>query len=175
MHFGLTAPSGKSVDPYGWGADGTDPWPYNQPESLWVMYPSLVYYSIRGLPSGNVVLPYPPAAATGILVDDFSVAFVQSPAQCWNDINVSAGQAQNGNMSYSKARLTNPTCSGLWIFPQGSAPGMYAVYVRVPAVHGTTEGAVYAIQHGGRMDHFTINQVVFPEWVLCNGRVGVCR
>ena len=163
LHFGLTAPSGKSVDPYGWGADGTDPWPYNQPESLWVMYPSLVYYSIRALPSGNVELPYPPAAATGILVDDSSSAFVQSPAQCWNDINVSAGQAQNGNMSYSKARLTSPTCSGQWIFPQGSAPGMYAVYIRVPAVHGTTEGAVYAIQHGGQTDHVTINQVVFPN------------
>ena len=163
LHFGVTSPAGKSIDPYGWGTSGTDPWPYNQPESLWVMYPSLVYYGVQALPSGNVALPYPVPPSTGILVDDSSASFVQDPSQCWNDIDVSAGQAQNGNMSYAKPRLTAPTCTGQWRFPQGSAAGMYSVYIRIPAVHATTEGAVYAIGHGGQTDHVVINQLVFPN------------
>lgn len=163
LHFGVTAPNGKSIDPYGWGASGTDPWPYNQPESLWVTYPFLVYNGVHALPSGNVALPYPPAAATGILVDDSSSGFVQSPEQCWNDISVAAGQAQNGNLSLSKPRLTSPTCTGRWMFPQGSAAGLYAVYIRIPAVHATSAGAVYSIQHGGQTDHIVINQLVFPN------------
>src|SRR5512140_335728 len=120
LHFSLTSPAGKIVDPYGWGATGTDPWPYNQPESLWVFYPSLVYYGIHALPSGNVTLPYPAVAPAGILVDDSSSRFIQSPDQCWNDINVSTGQAQNDNMSYAKPRITGPTCTGQWRFPVGS-------------------------------------------------------
>jgi murein DD-endopeptidase MepM/ murein hydrolase activator NlpD len=163
LHFQLTAPNGKSVDPYGWGGSGNDPWPYNQPESLWVMYPSMVYYGIRALPTGNVELPYPPAAPAGILVDDSSSGFVQSPDQCWNDINVSVGQAQNNNMSYSKPRLTGPTCTGQWRFPIGSAPGLYAVYIRIPAVHATTEGALYTIQHAGASARVVINQAVYPN------------
>ena len=163
LHFSLTSPAGVMVDPYGWGASGTDPWPYDQPQSLWVMYPSLVYYAIKALPTGNVALPYPPSPASGILIDDSSLGFVQNPDQCWNDINVSAGQAQNNNMSYARPRLTGPTCTGQWRFPVGSTPGSYAVYIRVPAVHATTEGAVYTIQHAGQTDHVTINQLVFPN------------
>jgi len=163
LHFQLNAPNGKPVDPYGWGGTGNDPWPFNQPESLWVMYPSMVFYGIRALPSGNVELPYPAAASTGILVDDSSAGFVQDPAMCWNDINVSPGQAQNNNMSYSKPRLTGPTCTGQWLFPVNSTPGLYALYVRIPAVHATTEGAIYTIQHAGASDHVTINQAVFPN------------
>jgi peptidase M23-like protein len=163
LHFQLTAPNGKSVDPYGWGGGGTDPWPYNQPESLWVMYPSLVYYGIKALPSGNVQLDYPAAVAPGILVDDASSAFIENPAGCWNDINVSAGQAQNNNMRYSKPRLTGPTCTGQWRFQQGSAPGIYAVYVRIPAVHATTTGAIYSVQHGGQTSKVVLDQEVFPN------------
>ena len=163
LHFQLTAPNGQSVDPYGWGGSGTDPWPYNQPESLWVMYPSMVYYGIRVYPSGGVELPYPAAAPAGIVVDDSSSSFLQSPDQCWNDINVSNGQAQNNNMSYSKPRLTGPTCTGQWQFPLNSTPGMYAVYIRIPAVHATTEGAIYTVQHGGATDKVVINQAVFPN------------
>ena len=163
LHFGLIAPNGKSVDPYGWGGSGTDPWPYNQPQSLWVQYPSMVYYGIKVFPSGSVQLPYPTATPTGILVDDSTAGFVKTPDQCWNDINVASGQAQNNNMSYVKARLSAPNCVGQWIFPKGSAPGMYAVYIRIPAVHATTEGAVYSIQHGGRTDSVVINQLVFPN------------
>ena len=163
LHFGVTAPNGKSIDPYGWGAGGTDPWPYNQPESLWVMYPSLVFNSIHALPTGNVALPYPPSVPTGILVDDSSSGFIQNPDQCWNDISVSAGQAENGNMSIASARLAAPNCIGQWQFPQGSSAGLYSVYVRIPAVHATTQGAVYAIQHGGRTDKVVIDQLVFPN------------
>lgn len=163
LHFQLTAPNGNSVDPYGWGGSGIDPWPFNQPESLWVMYPSMVFSGIRVLPSGNVQLSYPPAVPTGILVDDSSSGFVQSPDMCWNDINVLNGQAQNNNMSYSKPRLTGPTCTGQWRFPVGSASGLYAVYIRIPAVHATTEGAIYTVQHNGRIDRVTINQAVFPN------------
>ncbi len=163
LHFSLTSPAGVMVDPYGWGASGTDPWPYDQPQSLWVMYPSLVYYDIKALPSGNVVLPYPTSPATGILIDDSSSGFVQNPAQCWNDINVSPGQAQNNNMSYAKARLTAPSCTGQWRFQVGSTPGLYAVYIRIPGIHATTEGAIYTIQHAGQTAHVTINQLVFPN------------
>lgn len=163
LHFGLMAPSGKMVDPYGWGGSGADPWPYNQPESLWVMYPSMAFNGPHVLPSGSVALPYPPAAPTGILIDDSSPGFTQIPDPCWNDINVAAGQAQNNNMSVSKPRLTGPTCTGQWRFPLGSSPGLYSVYIRIPAVHATTEGAVYTIQHAGLTDHVVINQAVFPN------------
>ena len=163
LHFQLTAPNGQSVDPYGWGGSGNDPWPYNQPESLWVMYPSMVFYGIRPIPSGNVELPYPSASSPGIVVDDSSSGFVQTPDQCWNDINVSNGQAENNNMSYSKPRLTGPTCTGQWQFPVSSTPGMYAVYIRIPAVHATSEGAIYKVQHAGRNDGVVINQAVFPN------------
>ncbi len=163
LHFQLTAPNGKSVDPYGWGASGVDPWPYDQPESLWVMYPKLVINGGEALPSGSVALDYPPAAGTGILIDDSSSAFVQDPAQCWNDISVPPGQAQNNNLSYSKPRLTGPTCVGKWTFPKGATPGLYAVYIRIPAVHATTEGAIYSIVHGGASNHIVINQAVFPN------------
>ena len=157
LHFSLTSPAGKMVDPYGWGSGGNDPWPYDQTESLWVMYPSLVYYGVRALPSGNVALPYPSSPATGILIDDSSTGFVQSPAQCWNDINVNTSQAQNGNLSYSKARLTAPTCTGQWRFLVGSPPGQYGVYIRIPSVHGTTMGAVYTIQHAAQTSRVSFN------------------
>ena len=163
LHFQLTAPNGQSVDPYGWGGSGNDPWPYNQPESLWVMYPSMVFYGIRPIPTGNVVLPYPAASPPGIVVDDSSLGFVQTPDQCWNDVNVSNGQAENNNMSYSKPRNTGPTCTGQWQFPVSSTPGMYAVYIRIPAVHATSEGAIYKVQHAGRNDGVVINQAVFPN------------
>jgi hypothetical protein len=143
-------PAGRSIDPYGWGTAA--PTALQQPESLWVMYPSLVSSGPRILPTGNVALPYPPAAPVGILIDDSSSGFAQSPAQCWNDISVSAGQAQNGNMSYAGARLTAPSCTGQWQFPIGSSPGLYSVYVRIPAYTAPPSGAVYAIQHGGRAD-----------------------
>jgi murein DD-endopeptidase MepM/ murein hydrolase activator NlpD len=163
LHFQLNAPSGKPVDPYGWGGSGADPWPYNQPESLWVMYPSMVHNGPHVLPLGNNPLPYPVPAQTGFLLDDSSTSFVQQPAHCWNSIAVPSGQAQNNNLSFLKARLGAPTCTGQWVFPQGSAPGQYAVYIRIPAVHATTAGAIYSIRHAGLSDEIVIDQNVFPN------------
>jgi Peptidase family M23 len=163
LHFQLNAPSGKPIDPYGWGGTGTDPWPYNQGESLWVMYPSMVNSGPHVLPPGNTPLPYPVAVQTGILLDDSGSSFIQQPAQCWSSIAVPSGQAQNNNLSFSKARLGTPTCTGQWIFPLGSAPGLYSVYMRIPAVHATTAGAIYTIQHAGLSDQIVIDQNVFPN------------
>jgi hypothetical protein len=163
LHFQLTAPSGVSVDPYGWAAASNDPWPYDQPNSLWVMYPKLVYYGIHALPSGNVALAYPPAAPIGLVIDDSGGRFMQNPPECWKDIPVSGGQAQSGNMSYVKPRVGAANCTGRWSFPQGFTPGLYAVYIRVPAVHATSEGAVYRILHGGETDRVVVDQAVFPN------------
>ncbi|HET6845696.1 MAG TPA: peptidoglycan DD-metalloendopeptidase family protein, partial [Anaerolineales bacterium] len=163
LHFQLTSPAGVSVDPYGWTGTGNDPWPYDEAQSLWVMYPRLVTSNPQALPSGSIALAYPPAPAAGILVDDSAAAFSEEPANCWNDISVSTTQAQNGSMRYVKPRVGAPNCIGRWAFPQGNAAGLYAVYVRVPAVHATSEGAVFAISHGGGLSRVVINQSVFPN------------
>src|SRR5512139_697189 len=118
LHFMLIAPTGVAVDPYGWRGSGSDPWPYNQPESLWVMYPRLVSYGSEALPSGSVALAYPPPAGTGIVVDDSSPTFGKEPPECWNDVTVSVGQALNANMSYVKPRVGAPNCIGRWPFPR---------------------------------------------------------
>ncbi len=163
LHFQLNAPSGQPVDPYGWGGTGTDPWPYNQPQSLWVTMPSMVSNGPHVLPLGGPALAYPLPVPTGILVDDSSSNFIQLPLGCWTSINLPSGQAQNNNMSFSKARLGAPNCTGQWIFPNGSAPGLYNVYIRIPAVHATTAGAIYNIQHAGLNDQVVIDQNVFPN------------
>jgi murein DD-endopeptidase MepM/ murein hydrolase activator NlpD len=163
LHFQLTSPLGLSVDPYGWSGLGDDPWPYNQPESLWVMYPKLAYYGIRALPSGSVVLDYPASQTAGIVVDDSGPLFEKDPSECWNDINVTSLQAQNGNMSYVKPRVGAPNCVGRWRFPRSSLPGLYAVYIRIPAVHATSEGAIYKLVHAGDTNYVVIDQVVFPN------------
>lgn len=160
LHLLVRNPAGKSVDPYGWKGNYTDPWPNNQPESLWVAYPSVVYNGAHLYPSGSA-LNFPPVPATGLIVDDSSAGFNENPAGCWNDI--AAGDAQNGNMRYSRARVTSPTCSGQWEFPNNASQGLYAVYVRIPSVRATTEGAIYIINHAGKSDTVVINQSVFPN------------
>jgi Peptidase family M23 len=160
LHLTVRNPAGKSVDPYGWKGTGSDPWVNNQRESLWVAYPSLVYYGARIYPSG-AALAYPPTPLTGILVDDGSLGFDETPDQCWNDIAVSG--AQGGVIRYSKARTSSPTCTAQWNFPSASSVGMYAVYVRIPTTHATTEGAIYTIRHAGESDQVVVNQAVFPN------------
>ena len=161
LHLTVRNPAGKSVDPYGWKGSGVDPWVNNQPESLWVAYPALVYSGMKIYPSGNQ-LAYPPAPATGLIVDDGSTNFVEMPDQCWADI--AAGSAQGGVMRYSKPRTTSPTCTGQWNFPQGVNAGLYSVYVHIPAVRATTEGAIYSIRHAGKTDQVVLNQEVFPNF-----------
>ena len=160
LHFLVKDSSNRSIDPYGWKGPGADPLSYGQPESLWVQNPSLVYYGAQILPSG-APLAYPPAVATGILIDDGSAGFAESPAGCWNI--AAAGSAQGGSFRYVQARASASNCFAAWSFPAGSSAGLYSVYVRIPAIHGTTEGAHYNITHAGRSDWIVLNQQVFPN------------
>ena len=160
LHFLVKNPSDVAVDPYGWTGSGASPWAVNQKESLWIAYPSLEYYGAHIYPSGDP-LAYPVRPSTGIIVDDSSPPFDEIPGGCWTQIN--AGSAQNGQMGYTKPRTSSPTCTGKWNFPQGSSNGMYAVYVRIPAIKATSEGAVYTIRHAGRNDQVVLNQSVFPN------------
>ena len=160
LHLTVRNPAGKSVDPYGWQGSGTDPWVNNQRESLWVAYPSLVSSGAQIYPSGPA-LDYPRTPPTGLIVDDGSPGFDETPDECWNDI--AAGSAQGGVMRFSKPRTTAPSCTAQWNFPQGSSFGTYAVYVRIPAIRATTEGAIYTIRHAGESDQVVVNQAVFPN------------
>lgn len=160
LHLLVRNPANKSVDPYGWTGEGADPWVNNQPESLWVAYPSLVYYGAQIYPSGSP-LEYPRTPSTGIIVDDGTFNFVETPDGCWNDI--AAGSAQGGVMRFSRPRTTAPSCTAQWFFPQDSSAGTYAVYVRIPAIRATTEGAIYTIRHAGESDQVVVNQAVFPN------------
>jgi len=160
LHFTVRNPAGKSVDPYGWQGTGADPWVNNQRESLWVAFPSLVSSAGQIYPSGPA-LEYPRTPPTGLIIDDGSPGFDETPDECWNDI--AAGSAQGGVMRFSKPRTTAPSCTAQWIFPQGSSLGMYAVYVHIPAIRATTEGAIYTIRHAGESDQVVVNQAVFPN------------
>ena len=160
LHLLVRNPANKSVDPYGWTGAGADPWVNNQRESLWVAYPSLAYYGAQIYPSGDP-LGYPTTPSTGIIVDDGSFNFDENPDACWSI--ASAGSAQGNTMRYSKPRITSPTCSAQWALPAGSSAGVYSLYVRIPAVRATTEGAIYTVQHSDKADQVVINQDVFPN------------
>ena len=162
LHFTVRNPSGRSVDPYGWTGNGVDPWlPNQQPESLWVAYPALVYYGAKIYPSGNQ-LSFPSQPLSGLIVDDGTGNFVETPAECWGDI--ATGSAYGGIMRSAKARLTSPTCTAQWNFPEGSESGYYSVYVHIPAINATTEGAIYSIRHAGDTGQVVVNQEVFPNF-----------
>src|SRR5262245_20613144 len=161
LHFTVRSPAGKSVDPYGWKGSGIDPWlPNQQPESLWVTFPALAYSGAQIYPSGNP-LAFPVRPTTGIIVDDGSTNWNEDPVDGWLDI--AAGSAQGGIMRYLRARLTAPNCIGQWNLPSGSSTGIYALYVHIPAIQATTEGALYSIHHAGEIDQVVVNQEVFPN------------
>ncbi|HAV77289.1 MAG TPA: hypothetical protein DCX53_08035, partial [Anaerolineae bacterium] len=160
LHLLVRDPAGRSVDPYGWAGSGSSPWSPQQKESLWVAYPSLAYYGSQIYPSGAQVA-FPSRPTGGIIVDDASLEFSESPSGCWAQINT--GSAQNGRMSYVQPRVNSATCSGQWAFPQGVNDGIYAVYIRIPAIRATSEGAIYTIRHAGKSDQVVINQSVFPN------------
>jgi hypothetical protein len=160
LHFGTVDPNGRSVDPYGWSGSVTDPLTYNQPQSLWVNLPSLVYYGGRILPSGSP-LANPPSPVGGIVIDDTSSGFDETPAGCWT--RTSTGSATNGTMRYVRPTLSTATCAATWQPPAGSTPGLYSVYIRIPAIHGTSQGALYILHHADRDDLVVINQLVFPN------------
>jgi murein DD-endopeptidase MepM/ murein hydrolase activator NlpD len=160
LHLLVRNPSNRSVDPYGWQGSGADPWVNNQPESLWVAYPSLQYYGAKVYPSGPAIA-YPPTPATGLIVDDGGANYAESPLDCWFDI--AASGSQGGIMRYSRARTTSPTCTAQWFLPPGANNGFYSVYVRIPSVRATTEGAIYTVSHAGETDTVVVNQAVFPN------------
>jgi hypothetical protein len=160
LHLLVRNPSNRSVDPYGWRGAGADPWTHNQRESLWVANPSLVYYGARVYPSGPA-LEFPRTPPQGIIVDDGTSGFVETPDQCWNDMAV--GGAQGGAIRFSRARTSAPTCTGQWNFPGSSSDGTYAVYVRIPTIRATTEGAIYTVRHAGESDQVVVHQAVFPN------------
>ena len=160
LHLLVRNPSNRSVDPYGWRGAGADPWTHNQRESLWVANPSLVYYGARVYPSGPA-LEFPRTPAQGILVDDGTSGFDETPDQCWNDMAV--GGAQGGVIRFSRARASAPTCTAQWNFPASSSDGTYAVYVRIPTIRATTEGAIYTVRHAGESDQVVVDQAVFPN------------
>ncbi|MBK9925537.1 MAG: peptidoglycan DD-metalloendopeptidase family protein [Anaerolineales bacterium] len=160
LHLLVRDVNNKSVDPYGWKGSGSSPWVPQQKESLWVAYPSLAYYGAAIYPSGQE-LAYPARPSGGIIIDDGSLEFDETPDSCW--IQTSAGSAQNGSMSYSKPRTSAATCSAQWAFPQGSRDGVYSVYIRIPAIKATSQGALYTISHAGKNDQVVINQSVFPN------------
>jgi murein DD-endopeptidase MepM/ murein hydrolase activator NlpD len=160
LHLLVRNPSNKSVDPYGWQGSGTDPWINTQKESLWVAFPSLVSSAGQIYPSGPA-LDYPRTPPTGLIVDDGSLGFDETPDECWNDI--AAGSAQGGVMRFLRPRTTAPSCTAQWMFPPESSLGVYAVYVHIPAIRATTEGAIYTIRHAGESDQVVLNQAVFPN------------
>jgi murein DD-endopeptidase MepM/ murein hydrolase activator NlpD len=160
LHFQVRNATPKVVDPYGWTGSGADPWTANQPGSLWVTYPALSYYGAEILPSGDP-LSYPAAVTGGFVIDDGSEGFTETPAECWTVVNTSS--ATNGSMRYAKPRLSAPTCTAAWGFPSNAATGVYAVYIRIPAVKATSQGAVYLLHHAGEDDTVVINQNVFPN------------
>lgn len=121
LHFSVFNAANKPVDPYGWGGEeGSDPWVYNPSNPLWVAYPALEYYGARILPSGDP-LPFPAAPSGGRIVDDGSVNFDETPANCWQRAFTQPAEAQGGAMRYAPASAT-VTCTATWQLPPNSPP-----------------------------------------------------
>ncbi len=167
LHFRVTDPFNKPVDPYGWIGENADPWPYNQHNSLWVQDPSVVPYfgsTASVLPTGGIPLDYPAAMTDGVLVDDSGPGFSESPAGCWTRSTTKPSQSENGSMHYTRPILAGPaTCTAYWKFPAGQPAGSYAAYIHIPSAHATSEGALYTIFHAGRSESTSVNQSVFPN------------
>jgi hypothetical protein len=172
LHFRVTNPQNRAIDPYGWiGPTGQDPWEYNQPESLWAQFPDISGYP-RNVYPGGAPLTEPPAPPTGYLVDDLDPRFDEIPAGCWTVYNTSTANSQNGRMLAVRPVTSGiDTCRARWKLPLGSGAGMYALYVRIPAVHATSQGALYYILHDGKTDMVVVNQAVFPNFNVPTGWV----
>jgi len=160
LHLQLTNPVGRAVDPYGWQGSGADPWSYDQPESLWVQYPALYYYNAVILPSGEP-LAFPSAPPIGYIIDDSDAGFTEIPDSCWEV--ASSTDAQNGSFRYINPHITVVTCSAQWAFPKNSRPGLYSVYIRIPSIKATSQGARYIIQHNNSADLAYLNQDAYPN------------
>ncbi len=172
LHFMLTNSQGQRVDPYGWaGKAGLDPWPYDQAQSLWVQYPDLAGSSPNVYPSGPA-LSAPPAPPTGYVVDDTDNRFDQIPAGCWTRYSTSASQSQGGEMlAVQPVTSGGDTCRARWKPPLGYPPGDYAIYIHIPTVHATSQGALYHIVHNGVDSQAVVNQAVYPNASVTDGWV----
>jgi hypothetical protein len=170
LHFRVDSPQGK-VDPYGWAGAGTDPITYEQSNSLWVINPAVIpYWNKRILPEG-IALDYPPQPGFGWVVDDGTAAFSESPAGCWSVISTTGNSSQSDSMRVRVPNTTAVNCTATWSFPSSYGAGTYAVYIRIPSVRATSEGAVYSITHAGRTDKVVINQAAFPGGDVSDGWV----
>ena len=164
MHFRVTDGLNRPIDPYGWaGSAGQDPWPADPQYSLWVQYPNISASSGNVYPSGGA-LTEPAAPSTGFLVDDLSSTFTQKPDNCWSVINTNTYNSQNGRMLAAQPVTTGAdTCQARWPRPDATGAGLFSVYVRIPVVHATSEGAIYTIFHNGQAESRVLNQSVFPN------------
>jgi hypothetical protein len=172
LHFRVTNPLGKVIDPYGWGGQpGLDPWTANQQESLWVQYPNISASTANVYPSG-VSLVEPAAPMVGYLVDDIDPRFDQLPAGCWTAINTSSANSQYAHMlAVQPVTSGADTCKARWKLPLGTGAGIFAVYVRIPVIHATSQGTLYTVFHDGRSDVVVVNQGVFPNPSVPDGWV----
>jgi hypothetical protein len=167
LHFRVANPSNKSIDPYGWTGEYADPWPYNQRNSLWAQYPSVMpYYGSTAsvLPTDGIPLAYPAEVTDASEVDDSSPGFSESPAGCWTVTTTADSLSENGSMRFASPVIsTSATCTARWNFPGIKSAGAYLVYIHIPSIHATSESALYTVYHNGRLDNVTVNQSVFPN------------
>lgn len=172
LHFRVTNLLAKPIDPYGWaGSAGQDPWAYNQPESLWAQYPDISGYPKNVYP-GGAPLATPTAPATGFLVDDLDPRFDELPTGCWVPYSTAISNSQAGRLlAVTPLASGTDTCKVRWKRPLETGAGIFAVYVRVPGLHATSQGALYTIQHDGRTDMVVLNQAVFPNSSITDGWV----
>jgi murein DD-endopeptidase MepM/ murein hydrolase activator NlpD len=167
LHFQVSNPGNKSVDPYGWTGDYADPWPYDPPNSLWVAYPSVIPFygsNVTVLPTDGIPLPYPAAPNNPVVVDDGSAGYSEFPSGCTTIVSTTPTQSEGGSMRFVKPMIFGiATCTARWQFPSGQPAGLYSVYVRIPSLHASSEGAIYEITHQNITNTVTVNQNVFPN------------
>ena len=172
LHLTTTDPQGRRVDPYGWaGVPGRDALSYNQRESLWVEMPNISASSNNVYPSGNTFTSAPSYAA-GIIIDNSDSRFDQIPAGCWTTFSTSQSVSQGGQLlAVSPVTSGADTCRARWKRTDAIAAGVYAISVRIPAVHATSEGALYVIVHNGITSQVVVNQAVYPNVSVADGWV----
>ncbi len=172
LHLTVTDPQGRRIDPYGWaGVVGRDALTYNQRESLWVELPNISASSNNVYPSGDgfTVAPSFPA---GTIVDNSDARFDQIPSGCWTTYSTSQSVSQGGQMLAVRPITSgSDTCKARWKLSDTLGAGLYAVSVRIPSVHATSEGALYVIVHNGITAQVVVNQAVYPNVSVADGWV----